>query len=142
MPTETTDKPKANDVQTGPQPKASTPLPQPVVRYNKIWRVPALVVETQEELDALDPNEWIADPASGGATKEKPPEPHWPKLYANINVPPVVVGSAAEAAALGSAYREFAISDELAKSAEATVADAANAAKQKPPQATPQQQHK
>jgi|SRR5215831_1045466 len=143
--TETTEKPKngpnekAPEPLVGPQPKAPTPLNPPVIMYNKTWRVPALVVETQEELDGLDPNEWMPDPLAGGA-KEKPPE-HWPKLYVNINTPPVVVGNAADAAALGSAYHEFAISEELAKSAEASNADKKKQAAKAPAQ-QPQPQHK
>jgi hypothetical protein len=113
---------------TGPQAKAPTPLDQPEIYYNLTWRVPPLVVHTQEQKDALDPNEWTLDPSIG--PKSQKAAAHYPKLYYNINVPPVVVGSAEDVKLLGGAYTELAISQELVRSAQATLDDAAKASKQ------------
>jgi len=112
---------------TGPQPKGPTPLEVVEIYYNKIWRVAPLVVSTQEAKDALDLSEWTLDPVHmtppGG-----PVTAHYPKLFFNINVPPLVVGTAEYAQSLGANYREFAISKDLAKASEATAADAEKAA--------------
>ena len=103
-----------------PKPQQPTPLDPPVVYYNTKWRVPPLVVDTQEQADALDPSEWITNPPSA-ATKA---EEQYPKLFANVTVQPKIVGSEEEAAALGDGWREFSLPDSLCKAAEA-----ANAAK-------------
>lgn len=105
-----------------PPPKTVTPLDPPVVYYNAKWRVPPLVVDTQEEADALDPTEWITNP---------PPQigqSDYPKLYANINVLPRVVNDADEEKALSGDWREFNLSDALIKAAYA--ANTARAQKQ------------
>ena len=122
------------DVQTGPQPKAPTPLDPPVVYYNKKWRVPPLVVDTQEEADALDPNEWMTTPPAAGpaAAKEQ-----YPKLYYNINVSPKIVGDAAEEKALGEDWAEFSLPDALCKAAEANNAAKAQALAAKAQASTP-----
>lgn len=111
-----------------PKPKP-TPLDPPAVYYNQIWRVPPLVVDTQEEADALDPKEWTtgAPPATGGAAAGKSQE-QWPQLYANVTVQPKIVSSAEEAAALGDGWREFNLPDSLCKAAEANNAAKAAAA--------------
>jgi hypothetical protein len=118
-----TDTPKQQEPVTGPQPKVPTPLDQPEIFYNLTWRVPPLVVHTQEQKDALDPNEWAQGAPVGPKTQKA--AAHYPKLYYNINVPPVVVGSAEDVKLLGGAYAELAISQELVRSAQATLDDAA-----------------
>jgi len=125
MSNETTPPKAEYEVITGAQPQAPTPLKQPEVYYNLLWRVPPLIVTTQEQKDGLDPAEWTLDPANATAPRT---EAHYPKLFFNINVPPVVVGTAEYAASLGSAYQEFAIPPALVKAAEATAADAEKAA--------------
>ena len=106
----------------GAQPQAPTPLDKPAIFFNLKYRVPPLVVHTQEEKDALDPAEWTENSALEPVTPQA--QAHYPKLFYNINVPPVVVGSAEYAKSLGGDYKEFAISRDLAKAAEDTAADA------------------
>lgn len=99
-----------------PPPKAPTPLDPPEVFYNKKWRVPPLVVHTQEEADALDPTEWTQNPPPAGA---KAADPEYPKLFVNVNVAPKVVGDADEEKALSGDWREFNLSEGLVKAAQA-----------------------
>lgn len=107
-----------------PAPK-STPLDPAEIYYNLKWRVPPLVVTTQEQKDQLDPTEWTLDPSNpsvpqktgAGKTGKKD---QWPKLYANVNLAPKIVATADDAAALGEEWREFTIPDDLAKAAYAT----------------------
>jgi len=73
-----------------PPPPPKTPLDPPKVFYNLKWHVPPIVIRFKEDADALDPAEWGTIPAEGPA----PPEPKWPQLYFDINVPPLVVDSA------------------------------------------------
>ena len=122
--------------QIAPPPKTPTPLDPPVVYYNMKWRVPPLVVDTQEEADALDPNEWMTNPPAQTAAETAA---EWPKLYANVAVQPKIVSSPEEAQALGDQWREFSLPDSLCKAAEATnaakeKAAAAKAQSQPPPQ--------
>ena len=124
--------PEAPPPVTGPQPKEDTPLEQPVIYYNKLWRVAPLVVKTQEQQDALDPNEWTQDPghlpvtAAAGGQK-----PQYPKLYFNVNVSPRVINDAKEEASLSTDWQEFSLSEALLKSAWANLQakQAAQAAK-------------
>lgn len=96
-----------------PEPKAPTPLDPPVVYYNTRWRVPPLVVHTQEEADALDPTEWMPNPPSESAPAE------FPAIYYNVNVAPKVVENADEAKALGGDWREFNLSEGVVTAAQA-----------------------
>ena len=109
---------------TGEQPKPLTQLETPEIYYNKIWRVPPLVVTTQEQKDSLDPAEWTLDPIHVQIPGRK--KPHFPKIYYDVNVPPRIVNSEEEAAALDSRYRDFAISEDVIKAAQATLDDAAS----------------
>ena len=152
MPNETTvaEKPKNGEKPeplTGPQPKAPTPLDPPQIFYNQIWRVPALVVETQEELDALDPNEWIPQPPAPAAAGARATRTTYPALYTSANLPPIVVTSPEHAKTLGSSYSPYTVPANIAQAA----VDAAKKAEeeqkkqeaQKPkPPAGPQPQHK
>jgi len=90
---------------TVPPPPPPEPYPAPgypKVVFNKAGSSPPRVVNNDAELHALDPAQWTQIPPV--EPKEKPT---WPKLYANVNVEPVWVNTEAEAAALGSAWREF-----------------------------------
>jgi hypothetical protein len=102
------------DVQTAPQPKEPTPLDPPVVYYNKKWRTPPLIVDTQEAADALDPAEWTTNPppAKTGASD-------YPKLFFNVNVRPKIVGDADEEKALGGDWRVFDLPQALITAAQA-----------------------
>ena len=116
------------DVQTGPPPPPpKTPLDPPEVFYNKIWRVPPIVVNFKEDADALDPNEWETNPPATTTTAAD----EYPKLYLDVNTTPVVVNSADEEKALDkSRYREYSISESLIKSSQAK-ADAAQSKQSK-----------
>lgn len=119
-----------------PTQSKSTPLDPPVIYYNQIWRVPPLVVDTQEAADALDPNEWtIGAPAVSGGPAAAKSQEQWPQLYANVTVPPKIVSSKEDAAALGDGWRAFSLPDPLCKAAEAN-----NAAKAKADEAKAQAQ--
>jgi hypothetical protein len=96
-----------------PAPKEPTPLDPPVVYYNAKWRVPPLVVHTEEEAAALDPEEWVTNPPPT-VTKEQ-----YPKLFFNINVLPRVIDNADEEATLGGDWREFSLSQALINAAQA-----------------------
>lgn len=158
MPNETTvaEKPKNGEKPeplTGPQPKAPTPLDPPQIFYNQIWRVPALVVETQEELDSLDPNEWIpqppAPPVSGAPRATRITSP---ALYTSANLPPIVVTSAEHAKQIGSSYAPYTVPTNIAQAAVDAAKEAEKEEKAKaqakpapPPQGPhtqPQPQHK
>src|SRR5262245_22021361 len=87
----------------------------PVVYYSKNLRVIPVVVHSQEEADRLNPNEWeTVPPADSGPLSEDP----YPKLFYDVNLSPVVVGSAEEEKTLDpSRYREFAFTEALVKAA-------------------------
>ena len=109
---------------TAPPPAPKTPLDPPVVYYNKVWRTPPLVMDFKEDADALDTNEWMTNPPAdaGGASKED----QYPKLYYDVNVPPVLAGSADDEKKLDkSRYREYPISESLIKSSQAQLDAAA-----------------
>lgn len=159
MATETAEKPKNGEKPeplTGPQPKAPTPLDPPQIFYNQLWRVPALVVETQEELDALDPNEWIPQPPAPvgktGGSAVPPAKTTYPALYTSVNLPPIVVMSAEHAKLLDSSYAPYTVPTNIAQAAVDAAKKAEEEAKKKqeqaaakPPQgphAPPQPQHK
>lgn len=114
MPDETT------EVLTAPEPKVPTPLDPPKVFYNLIWRVPPLVVDTQEAADALDPAEWTTDPPPAARKEE------YPKLMFNINVTPRIVDDAKEQVALGGDWREFSLPQALVTAAQAKLDAAKN----------------
>lgn len=105
---------------TAPPPPVVTPLDPPVVVYNKKWRVPPMVVSTQEALDALDPTEWTQNPPPAAAKED------FPKLFYNVNVAPKIVNDADEELALSSDWREFSIPEALVKSAQAKIDAAAS----------------
>src|SRR5262252_4215444 len=94
----TQDTPAPVTVQPPPPP---TPLDPPVVYYNKKIHVPPIIVSTKEAADALDKSEWTTNPPPKAG-----PEPHYPKLFYNINVPVKLVGSAEEEAGLSGDWRE------------------------------------
>jgi len=108
--------------QTPPPPPKPTPLDPPQIYYNLKWRVPPLVVTTQEQADALDPNEWTLDPgnpaAAGAATTaRKPPKEQYPKLFYNVNVPPQTVSTQDEEKALSGDWKEYQFSEAMIKAA-------------------------
>lgn len=86
-----------------PPPEPPKPFPDgPKVVYSKTDRVPPRLVYTQEELDALDPNQWTTVPP------QKPKDkPEWPQLWYNVNSTPKLVNTQAEADALGPEWRQF-----------------------------------
>ena len=110
-----TTSPPAPDPVIAPPPKEPTPLDPPKIYYNKLWRVPPLVVHTQEEADALDPNEWTENPPPAGTPAS------YPKLMFNVNVSPKIVGDADEEKALGSDWHEFNLPESLVKAAQAKI---------------------
>lgn len=114
--------PTTPEPQLAPPPKAPTPLDPPVVYYNQKWRVPPLVVDTQEEADALDPAEWMTNPPPATSADK----PQFPKLYYNVNVVPKIVADADEEKALSGDWREFDLPEALVKVAQAKL-DAAQA---------------
>jgi hypothetical protein len=102
------------EAQTPPPPKPKpTVLDPPIIYYNEKWRVPPLVVHTQEHADSLDPSEWMTNPPVAPAATE------FPKLYFNINLAPRIVGDADEATALGGDWREFSLPEGLVTAAQA-----------------------
>lgn len=119
----TTTTPPAPEPITAPPPKEPTPLDPPELFYNKIWKVPPVIVHTQEEADALDPAEWTQNPPPA---TPKAPDPAYPKLYYNVNVAPKIVGDAADEKALSSDWREFNIPEDLVKAAQAKIDAAAS----------------
>jgi hypothetical protein len=139
---------KQPDVMTGPQPKAPTPLDPPEIYFNQIWRVPALVVETQEQKDALDPNEWIPQPPAPAAPPlAKATRIQYPALYTSSNLPPIVVTGAEHAKTLDSSYAPYTVPTNIAQAAVDAAKKQDEEAKkqeqQKPkPPAAPQPQHK
>ena len=103
---------------TGPPPQTTTPLDPPQIFNNTKWRVPSLMVKTQEEADALDKNEWMLDPGTPSTGKQAtPPKEQFPKLYYNVNVPPQVVSTADAENALGSEWKEYQFTQALLTSA-------------------------
>lgn len=105
-----------------PKPTA-TPVDPPLVFYSLNWRVAPLLVHTQEEADAMDPAEWTQIPPPAG-TKQAPPKQEFPKLYANVNLPPKIVGTADDAKALGPEWQNFPIPQDLATAAQKTLDNA------------------
>ena len=102
-------------VMTAPPPKPPTPLDPPVVYFNQKWHIPPIIVRTQEDADALDPAEWTTIPPP------KPPkEGHWPKVYYDVNVPPIVVGSADDLKGLDTTrYKPLTLSKSVIEAAQA-----------------------
>ena len=100
--------PKKDDhgaVATAPPPPPPEPYPAPgypKVVFNKAGSSPPRIVNNDAELAKLDPREWTQIPPV--EPKEKPT---WPQVWYNVNVPPVVVNTEAEAAALGPDWRQF-----------------------------------
>jgi hypothetical protein len=109
--------PQPGEVITAPPPPPpKTPLDPPKVYYNLKWHVPPIVVHFQEDADALDPTEWATIPASG----TPPPEPKYPQLYYDINVPPIVVDSAEDLKTIDtSRYKPFAFTKGLLDASQA-----------------------
>lgn len=116
--------PPAPEPLIAPKPTAPTPLDPPIVVYNTKWRVPPLVLSTQEELDALDPTEWIQNPPPAGAAA-KAPDPEFPKIYYNINVAPKLIENADQEKALSGDWRQFSVPEDLIKSSQAKLDAAA-----------------
>jgi hypothetical protein len=103
--------PQTPEPQLAPPPKEPTPLDPPVIYYNRKWRTPPLIVNTQEWADSLDPAEWTTNPPPAAAASA------YPKLFFNINVSPKVVDNADEEKALGGDWREFTLPQALIKAA-------------------------
>lgn len=73
----------------------------PLVVFAIAGNAPPRVIQTQEALDALDPKVWTTIPP-----QERDAET-WPQVWYNVNVPPAVVRTAEDAAALGDAWRKL-----------------------------------
>jgi hypothetical protein len=102
---------------TAPPPKPKTPLDPPKLYYNLKWHVTPLIVHFQEDADALDPAEWTTIPPAA-----KSAEPKFPKLYYDINVPPLVVGTAEDLKAVDTTrFREFVMTKNLLDAAQANL---------------------
>lgn len=86
-----------------PEPPKPYPAPgYPKAVFNKAGNAPPRIVNNDDELHALNPKEWTQIPPV-----EPKQKPTWPQLYYNVNVPPKLVASEAEAEALGPDWREF-----------------------------------
>lgn len=103
---------------TGQEAKPPTPLDPPLLFYNLLWRVPPILIDTQEAADALDPAEWTQNPPPPAA---KAADPEFPKLFYNVNVAPQIVGDAAAQKALSGDWREFSLPEDLVKAAQAKI---------------------
>jgi hypothetical protein len=88
-----------------PPPPPPTPLVPPQVFFAAGSNYPPRIVHTQEEADALDKTLWIS--AAIAPAPKAADEPKWPQIWHNVNVPPKIVGSAEEAAALGPDWRKL-----------------------------------
>jgi|SRR5215471_14197238 len=100
---------------TATAPPPPTPLDPPVVYYNKKWHQPPVIAYTQEEADALDPAEWTTIPPAKPAK-----EGSWPKVYYDVNIPPIVVGSADDLKSIDtSRYKPFTLSKSVIEAAQA-----------------------
>src|SRR5215831_868035 len=111
--------PTTSEVITAPPaPPPKMPLDPPQVYYNTKWHVPPIVVSFQEDADALDPAEWTTIPASG----PPPPEPKYPQLYYDVNVPPLVVDSADDLKTVDtSRFKPFAFTKGLLDASQANL---------------------
>jgi len=111
--------PTTNEVITAPPPPPpKTPLDPPKVFFNIRWHVPPLIIRFAEDADALDPAEWTTVPASG----TPPPEPKWPQLYYDVNVPPLVVDSADDLKTVDtSRFKPFAFTKGLLDASQANL---------------------
>ena len=86
-----------------PEPPKPYPAPgYPKVVFNKAGNAPPRIVNNDEELAALNPKEWTQIPPV--EPKEKV---EWPRAFYNINNPPRMMSSEAEAEALGMAWRDL-----------------------------------
>lgn len=112
--------PPTPEPQTLPPKPEPTPLDPPVMYYNQKWKVPGIMVTTQEEADSLDPAEWVATTSSLAQTPTTAKD-QYPKLYTNINVEPKIVNDADEEKALGGDWKEFNLSEALIKAAQAKI---------------------
>jgi hypothetical protein len=111
--------PQPDEVITAPPPPPpKTPLDPPKVFFNIKWHVTPLIVRFQEDADALDPTEWTTIPASG----TPPPEPKWPQLYYDVNVPPVLVATEDDLKSIDtSRYKPFPFTQGLLDAAQANL---------------------
>ena len=106
-------KPDEAPVAVAPPPPPPEPYPAPgypKVVYNKAGSAPPRIVNNDAELAKLPPAEWTQIPPV-----EPREKPTWPKLFVNVNVPPVWVNTEAEAAALGDSWRDFPLPKPAAK---------------------------
>jgi hypothetical protein len=105
------------DVITAPPPKPKTPLDPPQLYYNLKWHVTPLIIRFQEDADALDPAEWTTIPPAAKSAEAK-----FPKLYYDVNVPPLLVATADDLKTIDtSRYKEFVLSKGLLDAAQANL---------------------
>lgn len=92
-------------VAVAPPPPPPEPYPAPgypKVVFAKAGNAPPRIVNNDAELAALDPKDWTQIPPV--EPKEKPT---WPQLWYDVNVPPKLIATEADAAALGPNWRQF-----------------------------------
>jgi hypothetical protein len=108
--------PQPDEVITAPPPPPpKTPLDPPQLYYNLKWHVTPLIIRFQEDADALDPAEWTTIPPAA-----KSAEARFPKLYYDVNVPPLLVATADDLKTIDtSRYKEFVLSKGLLDAAQA-----------------------
>ena len=89
----------------------------PVLYYNKLWDVNPKVVNSDAEASALDPSEWTTIPPPA-----TPPPPEFPLVYYDVNVAPIVVGSADDLKAIDhSRYKRLMLSQAVVTAAQANI---------------------
>ena len=95
---------------------ATTPV-FPELVYNTKWQVPPKVVNSAEELAALDPAEWTTIPPPTA-----PPPPTFPLVYYDVNVPPIVVDSAEDLKTIDTTrYKRLQLSEAVVTAAQANI---------------------
>jgi hypothetical protein len=83
---------------------STDPTAYPKVYFSLINRVAPLIIHNAEQEAGLNPKEWTTIPPTWPKADELPV---YPKIFYNVNVPPVTVRSAEEEAALGPDWREL-----------------------------------
>jgi|SRR5215471_73826 len=74
----------------------------PTVYYNSKWRLPPVLVKSQQEADALDPAEWFTL-----APSPKEAAAPYPKIYANVNMLPRIIVSPDQEDELTEEWRDY-----------------------------------
>jgi|SRR5215471_7793176 len=77
----------------------------PALYVNFKWNMPPRVVASQAEADALDPREWRSMPPP--AAPKTPEDQQYPKLFFNVNSPPLVIISPEQESTLTEDWRDF-----------------------------------